>query len=103
MGAVGLLPIANGQSVHVSLTIEQGSLALSQLPLAQPDPWAATVLVDELDTGGFQCSSNYLERGMPGLTNTCLKLMHRYDPDTGAACQILLAPLKQASCCSALC
>ena len=33
-------------------------LALSLLPLSQPDPWAAAVLVDELYAGGFECRPN---------------------------------------------
>jgi hypothetical protein len=38
---------------------QSNSLALSLLPLSQPDPWAATVLVDKLYAGGFK-SGPYL-------------------------------------------
>jgi hypothetical protein len=30
-------------------------LALFRLPLSQPHPWAATVLIDELDACALQC------------------------------------------------
>jgi hypothetical protein len=60
-----------GQKPHLSKTLlksrvfgqsrrdQSNSLALSLLPLSQPDPWAATVLVDKLYAGGFK-SGPYL-------------------------------------------
>jgi hypothetical protein len=54
-----------GQKPHLSKTLlksrvfgqsrrdQSNSLALSLLPLSQPDPWAATVLVDKLYAGRF--------------------------------------------------
>jgi hypothetical protein len=44
------------------------SLAFSLFPclaLTQADPWAAAVLVDELDTGGLKCLSKHYKRRLP--------------------------------------
>jgi hypothetical protein len=47
------------------LAIEQGSLALSLLPLSQPDPWATPVLVDEFDA---RCLKGFRQRRHSGCT-----------------------------------
>ncbi len=52
----------------------------------------AAVLVDELDTCGFQCPPNYVERGLTRLTCTVLQLMDRNRSDPGLGSQMLLTP-----------
>jgi hypothetical protein len=55
------------------------------LAFAQSDPWAAAVLVDEFDAGGFECAPNDIEGRPTRLTNPRLKLMHSYDAYTSLA------------------
>jgi hypothetical protein len=44
------------------VNFEPAPLAFLALPLSQPDPWAAAVLVDEVDAGGFECRPNLSSR-----------------------------------------
>ena len=80
-----------------------GRLAFLVLPLAQPYPRAATILVDELDARRFDRASNDLKRRTSWLTHSCLELMYRDNADACVLRQFLLVPSKEAACCSALC
>jgi hypothetical protein len=70
-------------------------------PEANPRPSA--VLVDELDAGRFERTSNDLKRRTTWLTYSGLELMHRDNADACLPRQLLLVPSKEAACCSALC
>ena len=69
-------------------------LALSLLPLSQPDPGAATVLVDELYAGGFQSGPYLGPCNIPTAQWTILRFepLYRRDRDIGCSCQPLLRP-----------
>jgi hypothetical protein len=72
------------------------------LTLAETDPRAAAVLIDELDAGGFERASNDLKCGAAWLTSCRLKLMHGHDAHARPLRKLLLAPCKKATGCPAL-
>jgi hypothetical protein len=79
-----------------------GSLPPRSRPLPQPHTSAAAVLVDELDAGDFESSSNDLKGGPTGLTHPSLQLVHRYDSNPGFICKLLLGPTKKSPRCPGL-
>jgi len=65
-------------------------------------PWAATVLVDELDAGGFKRPPQYCKRRLTRFRSITFKLTNGGHPDPGSVCEFLLSPVKQAPGRSAL-
>jgi hypothetical protein len=46
--------------------------------LAEPNPWPAPVLIDELDAGGFESTPDDIDGRAARLARTSFKLMHGY-------------------------
>jgi hypothetical protein len=61
-----------------------------------------TVPVEELDAGFFEGLENDVKRRATRLVYSALKLTDSDIPNTGLLGQLLLAPIEQAACCSAL-
>ena len=74
----------------------------SRRTLSKPDSRATAVLIDELDTGGFQSASNYVERCASWLAKPRFQLMHCDNSHRSLGGEILLAPIKERTGCSAL-
>jgi hypothetical protein len=72
------------------------------MPLSQPHPRAAAVLVDEFDAGAFECAANRLESSAAWLACTCFELMDGHNPHLSALREFLLVPFQEAARCSAL-
>jgi hypothetical protein len=49
-------------------------LTLLLVPLSEPYPWAAAVLVDEFHAGGFQCMLNHLKCCSAGIVTSSFEL-----------------------------
>ena len=70
--------------------------------LPKSHPHTAAVVVDEFDPRRFKGVTNH-DQGCPaGLIYACFQLADGHDPHLGFPCEILLAPVEQASGGSAL-
>ena len=77
-------------------------LALFRLPLSQPYSRAATVLIDELHSGGFQGAPYDLQSGTAGRVRAGFQLSDGYNTYAGFIGQLLLAPIQKPSSGSTL-
>jgi hypothetical protein len=59
--------VAAGHAAEPPFSGRRELLALFRGPLAQPDPGAAAIFVDELDAGQLECPSNHTNNhtGLP--------------------------------------
>jgi hypothetical protein len=73
------------------------------LVLAKSDARATAVLVDEFDAGTFQGLSQHNQRCTSRFGYTGFYLSNSHDTDPGLISEILLAPIKEAARCPALC
>ena len=85
----------------VKTTVAPSGLG-SSLALSETHTGAPAILVDEFDTCAFERSPNYLNGRPTRVSYPCLKLTHGNDPNASMVCQVLLAPIQEATCGSAL-
>jgi hypothetical protein len=64
--------------------------------LLQSYAWPSTILVDELDAGGFKASFDYVEGGVPRFMYPSFQLAHGYYPNPRFNGEFLLAPVKES-------
>jgi hypothetical protein len=70
--------------------------------LLQAHARAATILVDELDTGGLQTTSDHIKRSSSWFVGSSLQLTHCYDANLSSFCELLLAPIQETASGSTL-
>jgi hypothetical protein len=71
-------------------------------PLAEPHAGAPSVLIDELDAGGFESAPNDFDGRAAWLARSSFKLMHGDDRDSSEVRKIGLIPPQQSARRSAL-
>jgi hypothetical protein len=69
---------------------------LQPLALAEPDPRASAVLVDEFDAPSLKSSFNYGNGRTARLSCAPLQLPHGHDAHSSAICKLLLTPVKES-------
>ena len=77
-------------------------LSLCPFVLAQTDPGATPIFIDELDARFLKCISDHLKSSWSRLTDAYLELVHGDDTHARSSSQLLLAPAEKAAGCSAL-